>query len=177
VESTTVEATTLTKTSTEAESSSEPEAETESEMSTSPKDQETTELTEEVMTTTALEDPVYDFVGNWEVVITVPAEGVNWDLVEKVLGSEIPDENRTEVVQSFKTELEEGENGLTMTYAPEADIKVDGNRLYMTIPDQAFIYIVDALMMADQMALEGSVDVMMLGQKYASGSVEIQRLN
>lgn len=177
VESTTVAENTSAETSTEAESTTEAESASETEEPTNQEDQEITEPAEDAITTAAPEDPVYEFVGDWEVVITVPAEGVNWDLVEKVMGSEIPAENRTGIVQSFTTKLEVGTEGLVMTYAPDAAIEVDGNKLYMTIPDQAFVYIVDAQMMEDQVAIEGSVDVMMLGQKYASGRVEIQRNN
>lgn len=182
---TTTEAATETTTAAEATSAAESESitmEETSEAETTGNEEATSEAVEEstseaeTAVETTIARPTYDFVGDWAVEIHIPIDGINWELVAVLQGAEVAEENRLPITETFNTKMEEVDGQLTMTYAPNATIRIEDAKINLIIPTATGpVYVIHAVMDEDLMTINGTVDVKVLGQDYASGIATISR--
>ncbi len=182
---TTTEVATETTTATEATSAAETESitvEETSETETTGDEKETSvaieESTPEAETEveTTIASPTYDFVGDWAVEIHIPIDGINWELDAMLTGAEVAEEDRLPITKNFNTKMENIDGQLTMTYAPDAIIRIEDAKIDLIIPTETgLFYVIHAVMGEDLLTISGTVDVKVLSQDYASGIATILR--
>lgn len=182
---TTTKAATVTTTTAEVTSAAESETmtmEERSEAETTGNEEATSEAIEETTTVaetvveTTIARPTYDFVGDWVVEIHIPIDGIDWELVAMLQGAEVAEENRLPITETFNTKMEEVDGQLTMTYAPNATIRIEDAKIDLIIPTATGpVYVIHAVMDEGLMTISGTVEVKVLGQDYASGTVTILR--
>ncbi len=122
------------------------------------------------------ENEEVDFTGSWFVVMHIPSKNVDWDTIGVLEGEAIPADEREDITTSFDTLLYESDGQILMEGDSTAEISVDGNQIKIVLMDEeGIVYSITGTLSEDQQTVYGTVDLMIVGQSIANGSVTITR--